>query len=220
MQDDREKVLASIRRGLRGLDKYSADRSPKSPLMIKIGSGFESCFARFKSELYALGGEAVVVPNETEAAEYVSSKMAKRTEVFIYEDIGSNRQQFASLISESRQARFGPDFGKGYDKREAAAFDCAVTGCVACVAETGTVVIEPDMRLPAALATQLFVVAEEEQLLPSLDELFTDRFSKFEGSNLFLITGPSRTADIEKELVTGVHGPKNVSVIFVQRPKG
>ncbi len=217
MDDDREKVFASIRRGLRGVDKFSASRGTKSPLIAQIGTGFESFFAQFKSELSALGGEAVAVDSEAAAADYISARMAQNAQVFIYDYIRTNRTAFTSLITESRQARFAVEFGEGYDKREAAAFDCAVTGCLACVAETGTVVFKTDMRLPAALATQLFVIAREDQIIPTLDELFTDRFSRFEGSNLFLITGPSRTADIEKELVTGVHGPKDVLVIFVKQ---
>ncbi len=217
MEDDREKVFASIRRALRGLDKFSANRSSKSPLIAEIATGFGSRFAQFKSELSALGGEAVVVGSEAAAAEFISARMAQDAQVFIYDDIRTSRTAFTSLITESRQARFALEFGEGYDKREAATFDCALTGCLACVAETGTVVIRSDMRLPAALATQLFIIAGEDQLIPTLDELFTDRYGKFQGSNLFLITGPSRTADIEKELVTGVHGPKDVLVIFVER---
>ena len=217
MEDDREKVFASIRRALRGLDKFSANRSSKSPLIAEIATGFESRFAQFKSELSALGGEAVVLGSEAAAAEFISARMAQDAQVFIYDDIRTSRTAFTSLITESRQARFALEFGEGYDKREAATFDCALAGCLACVAETGTVVIRSDMRLPAALATQLFIIAGEDQLIPTLDELFTDRYGKFQGSNLFLITGPSRTADIEKELVTGVHGPKDVLVIFVER---
>jgi L-lactate utilization protein LutC len=210
MEDDREKVFASIRRFLRGLDRFSANRSSKSPLTTEIAIGFESRFAQFKSELSALGGKAVAVDSEAAAAEYISDRMAQDARVFIYNDISTSRTAFTSLITGSRQARFALEFGERYDKREAASFDCALTGCLACVAETGTVVVK-------TLAMQLFVIAGEDQLIPTLDELFTDRFSKFEGSNLFLITGPSRTADIEKELVTGVHGPKDVFVIFIKR---
>jgi L-lactate dehydrogenase complex protein LldG len=73
------------------------------------------------------------------------------------------------------------------------------------------------MRLPAALAPKLFVVVDSGQLLASLDEFFTDSFGNTDASNLFLITGPSRTADIEKQLVKGVHGPKEIVVLFINQ---
>ncbi len=215
IEDDREKILASIRRGLRGTERPSAGRSAKSPLLTEPDADFASRFAHFKAELSALGGEAATAGSETDLADIVTAK--KTGAIFVYDDIRTGYGTFTSLLTESREARFGLEFGRGYDKREAASFESAVTGCVACIAETGSAVIKTDMRLPAALATSLFVVAEERQLLGSLDELFTDRFGNFEGSNLLLITGPSRTADIEKELVTGVHGPKEVTVVFVQR---
>lgn len=216
MEDDRERMLASIRRGMRGSDRISADRSSKSPLVARIENDFKSRFAKFSSELSALGGEAFVAETEADASELILARMGINSSLFIYDDIRTNYGAFTSLITESRQARFGIEFAPGYDKHEAAIFESAVSGCLACVAETGSIVMKTDMRLPAALATRLFILAKESQMLPTLDELFTDRFSNFEGSNLFLVTGPSRTADIEKELVTGVHGPKEVIVIFLQ----
>jgi L-lactate dehydrogenase complex protein LldG len=59
-------------------------------------------------------------------------------------------------------------------------------------------------------------VVKDEQILPGLPELF-DRLDSNEGrstSAVTLITGPSRTADIELTLVVGVHGPQELHVIL------
>lgn len=213
-QDDREKIFGKIRSGLRGYTKFTFDRSDKFPLKNRLAKDFKSQFEKFREELSILGGEAVVLNDHSSISEFLRSHIEGST--FIYDETKSRFEAAISEIKKSREVKFSSDFKNNYDKREVAIFDAAISTCVACIAETGTIVIENRMRLPAALATKLFIIAEQEELIPSLDELFTDKFRNFKGSNLFLITGPSRTADIEKELVTGVHGPKEVYVIFFQ----
>ena len=59
-------------------------------------------------------------------------------------------------------------------------------------------------------------VVPKERLLSGLDELFTmlpDPAAQT--SSMVLITGPSRTADIEQILVRGVHGPGEIHVVVV-----
>ena len=212
IEDDREKIFAAIRRGLRNSEQVVGKRSNASPLMSESPADFDSLFKKFDTELRKLGGEAVVMDDDEATARFLETKLKTDSSVFIYEDARLGRK--TTEVVKSRTSRVSSEFRNGYDKRDVSGFDSAISSCVACVAETGTVVIDNKMRLPAALATSLFVIADRKQLLASLDELFTPQYRDFGGSNLFLITGPSRTADIEKELVTGVHGPKEVCVIF------
>lgn len=213
MADSREKILASIRRGLRTSEKFDAKRDAKSPLKSISKKDFDSLFKKFDLELKKLGGEAIVFADEESAGKFVADHAGEST--FVCDKSAPWYVHFAKNHQKPVQASL--DFDFGYDKRKVAIFDSAVSPCVACVAETGTVVIANVMRLPPALATRLFIIAEPGKLIPSLDELFSEDHKKFPGSNLFLITGSSRTADIEKELVTGVHGPKEIYVIFISR---
>ena len=75
-------------------------------------------------------------------------------------------------------------------------------------------------RMETALAELLppahIAVVPKERMLTGLDELFTILPRPAEvSSSLVLITGPSRTADIEQILVRGVHGPGQVTVVIV-----
>ena len=100
--------------------------------------------------------------------------------------------------------------------------DLGITGVDYAIAETGTCVIIPasgSSRLVSLLPPVHIALIERGQVLPSLDELFTLRRRDFVngelGSYMNLITGPSRTADIEYQLVTGVHGPGEVHMVLI-----
>ena len=100
--------------------------------------------------------------------------------------------------------------------------DIGVTGVDYAIAETGTCVLLPRRglsRLVSLVPPVYVAVVETVQVLPSLDELFTlrrDDFLRDElGAYMTLITGPSRSADIEYTLVTGVHGPGEVHMVLV-----
>jgi len=211
MKDSREKIFAAIRHGLRDSEKIDAKRKSQSPLKKNLGGGFDSLFGKFQKEIVKLGGEAVVFGNDKEASKFIADRAG--SSLFAHDEVLSFHK---SLIDDMKvSVKTSSDFSFGYDKRDAAIFESAISPCLACIAETGTAVIANDMRLPAALATKIFIIAESQSLIPSLDDLFADQYKSFKGSNLFFISGPSRTADIEKELVTGVHGPKEVYVIFI-----
>jgi L-lactate utilization protein LutB len=98
--------------------------------------------------------------------------------------------------------------------------EVSVTGCDCLVAQTGSIFVSTrtaNGRAASVLPEMHVVVARRDQLVPDLAAAFAllrSRYGKNWPSSLSLITGPSRTADIEKILVMGAHGPKRLAVYF------
>jgi L-lactate utilization protein LutC len=98
-------------------------------------------------------------------------------------------------------------------------FDAGITDVYCAVAETGSLVIRssPSHGKALSLVPNVHVaIVQPKDFLPDLVDLFQKLTKEGVGSNVTLITGPSRTADIEMELVTGVHGPNTVQIYILQ----
>jgi L-lactate dehydrogenase complex protein LldG len=85
------------------------------------------------------------------------------------------------------------------------------------LADTGSVVLAASPEEPRAnsLLPDVHVsLLAEDRILPGLDELFAAVGDDLP-SALAIVTGPSRSADIEQKLVVGVHGPGEVHIVLV-----
>jgi L-lactate dehydrogenase complex protein LldG len=87
------------------------------------------------------------------------------------------------------------------------------------VAETGSVAVALPRteRGAALLAERLWLLVPASDLVPTLDEALTRIEGLVRGGwpYVTLMTGPSRTADIERALTVGVHGPRELHVVLV-----
>ena len=99
----------------------------------------------------------------------------------------------------------------------AAAARVGVTQVDWLVANTGTLAQAADaveQRLAATLPPVHVALASAERIVPDLGALFA-RLGPAQSRYVALTTGPSRTADIERVLTIGVHGPARLHVVVV-----
>jgi L-lactate dehydrogenase complex protein LldG len=97
-----------------------------------------------------------------------------------------------------------------------------ITGCEFVIARLGSIMVSSkNSRRLNAYPEIHVVIAYAHQLVDDLKDAFEAVQSKYSGklpSMLSVITGPSRTADIEKTLVMGAHGPRELFLILVENP--
>jgi L-lactate dehydrogenase complex protein LldG len=97
-----------------------------------------------------------------------------------------------------------------------------ITACDALISQTGSILLTSRSaggRALSVLPPHHLVIARADQLVPDLPaacDLLSARYSENYPSFITFITGPSRTGDIERILVLGAHGPKNLTVILIR----
>lgn len=102
--------------------------------------------------------------------------------------------------------------------------EAALTDCECLIARTGTIVLsaaQPSGRIIPVYAPIHIVIAYSHQLVFDIKDavdLLKAKYNNSLPSMISLATGPSRTADIEKTLVVGVHGPREVYVLLIDEP--
>jgi len=99
--------------------------------------------------------------------------------------------------------------------------DIGITTVDYAIADTGTCVLVSKKvlsRLVSLLPPIYIAIVHKKHILKNLEDLFVFQKNKFEKedytSAISLISGPSRSADIQSELITGVHGPGNVHMLL------
>lgn len=126
--------------------------------------------------------------------------------------------QAGELLAAARQAvevvdwRSAPGISAHYD------VDAGITDARAALAETGSLVLQADASRSRGsfLVPPIHVcVLRAAQIVPDLLDLLGPEFGDLPTS-LVIVSGPSKTADIEGILITGVHGPKAVHVLLVE----
>lgn len=97
--------------------------------------------------------------------------------------------------------------------------DAGITSSLGGIADTGSVILWPgpaEPRLLSLVPPVHFVVVEAAQVHATLaDAMAAQRWAEGMPTNALLISGPSKSADIEQTIAYGVHGPKAFVVIVV-----
>ena len=197
----------------------------------RIGyQGAVDAVERFCTELTAAGGQPFLAANRDAAwqriREIVQTHQARKIALGcggVIEDLDiAKRLRGEGLEVSPMDALAAPLF-----RETMFAADIGISNAAYLIAETGSVVMTTapnESRSLSLLPPVHIALAYPKQILPDLFDLF-DLYSPVADlgkpaapppSCLTLITGPSKTGDIELKLVTGVHGPGEIHVILLR----
>jgi L-lactate dehydrogenase complex protein LldG len=208
----REAVLHKVRTALGRSAGQSIHEPPPVRLLIPEVD-IEARIQSFCERIEALAGKTHRAASADDARDYVSSVIAGRTAV------ASN----APILRECGvDALPGVRVGitdSGELRAVCSTAACGISGADYGLADTGTLVMlssRHEARLISLLPPVYVALVARERLLTGLDELLSVLpLPAEQTSSMVLITGPSRTADIEQILVRGVHGPGEIHVVVV-----
>jgi L-lactate dehydrogenase complex protein LldG len=219
--DSRTTILSAIKRSLAGEVSESHTELDYKNEVRPIDNG--ALIERFTVELQRVGGEVIQIRNHTEAAEKIAHLLSseKKSRIMIGNETILQRSGYSERIQTGSGVSVVVPFASACTIEELARFDASVIAARYLIADTGTVVLITSSLQPRALTIlpeTIFIVAKTSCVVPDLKTVLVQMCDEKlfnQPSSITLVTGPSRTADIEKTLVTGVHGPKRVIVLLV-----
>jgi L-lactate dehydrogenase complex protein LldG len=185
-----------------------------------LPDGGETLEARLQLLVENLGKlRAVVqrVPTLDAAAEYVFALARERD----WQRVAWHRHPLVEPLLAGIPCGSHEVGAEAFDKSALEACDAGLTACECLVAQTGSILVSSVTcggRALSILPHVHVVVATIDQVVGTLADALHAARDRHEGrlpSMLSFITGPSRTGDIERILVLGAHGPKELFVILV-----
>lgn len=178
---------------------------------------------RFASELEKLGATCTLLGTNAEVVEHISDFVRKKGARLVLA-CGLERalsHEISKAVSSVNASYFDVNELNGRDLRELLKrADIGITGADLAVAETGSLLITSKNdaeRLVSCLPPVHVVILSKEKILDNFLELaeWLRKAQDKSTRTVSIITGPSRTADIELEIVVGVHGPHELHVIIL-----
>ncbi|RYY71625.1 MAG: lactate utilization protein B/C [Chitinophagaceae bacterium] len=202
----KENILKRIRKALSNPVPLPFPESEGSQSVYKVATEDDAIV--FAEEFTKLQGKFAFCVNEQDLLQQLSNLFKEQGWTKIY----CKEPAFIALLNSLSIEPYStlPDC------------DVSITGCEYLVARTGSMVLSSAQvsgRTTSVYAPVHICVAYNSQLLfdvkdalQFMKEKYKENFPSF----VTFATGPSRTADIEKTLVTGVHGPKEVYCFLVE----
>src|ERR1700759_2814555 len=206
----KENILKKIRKAL----------SESTPIPFPQSEGTHSVFQPSKQDLEIefaeqfakLQGKFVFCIDQQELVEQLNALVVAQG----WKNIFCREEKLRKTLQENA-------FGVPLTSKDLGESEAAITTCETLVARTGTIVLSsanPSGRTVSVYAPVHVCIAYTDQLVYDIRDALLglkEKYGQQLPSVMSFATGPSRTADIEKTLVVGVHGPKQVYLFLVDR---
>lgn len=226
-RDNVQRLLGRVSRALgHAALPGAAPEHPSAFLGYTAGhlSTREDLIERFARELEALSGAVHCVRTVADACSTVGDLVARYggTRVMAWQPSSALERDVVADLERRGIEIVDLDLPRSGERRLARLLEIetiaiGLTGARAALADTGSLVLTSGRgraRLTSLLPPVHIALVRAGVLYPTLPALLAANPGlASEGSNLVVVTGPSRTADIEMTLTHGVHGPKHLHVV-------
>ena len=220
----RESILKSIRSHLslsKNLDAREEEiqhQSERSSGLVSTVTDATPGVDLFKASLEEVDGHCLIVHDETELVHALTEIMRNLRQTTLSSlrvavSDSSEVQRLAELIDlDLDEVAVTPSAADVFS------FDIGISGAQAGIAETGTLLLDSSRerhRLVSLVPPVHIAILDASQIVATLGEaLSLMRRDEQVSPIVTLVTGPSRTADIELTLAIGVHGPQELYVLI------
>ncbi len=203
----RERILGRIRAAIQTTGPHHD--GPAGQMFVPVTDPLE----RFQKECAANITECTVTADSAASAAAIANVLASLPPGEIFAQDAPELRGLVSGFKDGRPLRWSSE-GPPNEASQA-----TITLCEALVAQTGSVLVSSANggRQATVIAPVHIVFAKLNQLVPDLEAVFARVYQKgiaSKNSYVCLITGSSRTADIEKILIMGAHGPRRLIVVL------
>jgi len=203
----RERILGRIRAAVQTTGPHHD--GPAGQMFAPVTDPLD----RFQKECVANITECTVTADAAASAAAIANVLASLPPGEIFVQDAPELRNLVSAFKDGRPLRWSNE-GPPNEASQA-----TITLCEALVAQTGSVLVSSSNggRQATVIAPAHIVFAKLDQLVPDLEAAFARVYEQgiaAKNSYVCLITGSSRTADIEKILIMGAHGPRRLIVVL------
>jgi len=222
-----ETIIGAIRQGLNAGATAQHSNHAEAPTAAVASAPLsrDELRARFIAALKVAGAQAIEANDEAGAADHAAGviRALNLRSAAIGEGITTDSASVAARLTADgyEVVRIGPQDGQaaGDLKQRLSAIDVGIVEADYAIASTGTLALVATPQRPRSvslLPPVNIVILRTGRILPDLAAVLRAVGPETIASHpMVLVTGPSRTADIEKRIVIGVHGPKELYVVII-----
>lgn len=198
--------------------KIERNENTFRPLLPKAATEYEAMVKQFATKSEELTTRFYRVATEKDAWDKIST-FAKQEQ---WKSIASHH---TPLTDAAVEALGMPCLwtDPGYKTNDLEKVSASITTCDAMIAQTGSVFLTSKSsggRAISILPPHHIVLATKDQLLSDLPagyKYMQEKYADAYPSMITLVTGPSRTGDIERILVLGAHGPRKLTIFLIEK---
>jgi len=222
MNNNKQTILSNIKNALKTAsripDLYTQpEEHLKKEIIANRPKTKNELWKKFIKELQEVNGEFQLFENSDNLAGHIADFLKKNN----YKKISISGDEICQKVAKKIKAK---DSGietvqatssSGEDRKtNLAKTPVSLVAAHWAVAETGSVVVvyeQSRTSYPHFLSETVFAIVNYKKITADIFELF-EKLEPEQAKNMVIISGPSRTADIEKILILGAHGPRRFIV--------